>query len=107
MPKKQLTGVEIANTVMLKEIAYFLANKKFYGKDMPKEEQEKKAAFDVSKKGELYKLLEKAGIHTKYEMAIEHAGAELDAFGDYAKVMKAYRTAMIRKFFSHRKDECK
>lgn len=109
MATKKLEGVALANDIMLKKIAAFLVSKKFYGKEMPKEEQEKKAAFDISKRGKLYKMLASEGIMTNFDLALNVAPANLNTatFGDYAKVMQQYRAQVIKKSFQHRKDECK
>ena len=106
---KKLEGIELANDYMLKSIAAFMVSKKFYGKDMPKEEQEKKAAFDISKRGKLYKMLVNQSITTDYDLALNTAPANLNTvtFGDYAKIMQQYRAQLIKKAFQHRKDECK
>ena len=109
MATKKLEGVALANDIMLKEIAEFLVSKKFYGKLMPKELQEAAAKKDISKRGKLYKMLEKEGIVTKYDLALNVAPANLNTatFGDFAKVMQQYRAQVIKKSFQHRKDECK
>lgn len=109
MPTKKIEGVELANYILLNRIANFLALKKFYGKDLSEEEQMKKAKFDISKRGKLYKMLENAGIRTEFDMAINSAKANFNelTFGDYAKIMQTYRAQVIRKWFSHRKDDCK
>lgn len=105
--KKKLEGVELANDIMLKEIAAFLVSKKFYGKEIAKEEQEKKAAIDISKRGKLYKFLEKEGIKTKFDLAVTHRDGCLENFDIYAKVMKQYRAQVVKKSFGHRLEDCK
>lgn len=106
---KKLEGIALANNIMLKELAAFMAAKKFYGKEVSAEEQQKKAAFDISKRGKLYKMLTAEGIVTKYDLALNVAQANLNTatFGDYAKIIQQYRAQVIKKSFQHRKDECK
>ena len=106
---KKLEGIALANDIMLKEIAAFLVEKKFYGKDVPVEDRKKKAAFDISKRGKLRKMLDNEGIVTKYDLALNVAHTNLNAatFDIYAKVMQQYRARVIKKSFAHRKDECK
>ena len=106
---KKLEGIALANDIMLKELAAFMAAKKFYGKEIAPEEQKKKAAFDISKRGKLRKMLDTAGILTKFNLAIDtvHANINKAEFGDYAKIIQQYRAQMIKKSFQHRKDECK
>lgn len=106
---KKLEGIALANDIMLKELAAFMAAKKFYGKEVSAEEQQKKAAFDISKRGKLYKMLAAEGIVTKYDLALNIAPANLNTatFGDYAKIVQQYRAQVIKKSFQHRKDECK
>ena len=109
MAKKKLEGVELANDIMLKEIAAFLVEKKFYGKDLSEEEQQKKAAFDISKRGALRKILIDQNILTKFDLAVNIAKTNINTaiFGDYAKAIQQYRARVIKKSFEHRKDECK
>ena len=106
---KKLKGVALANDIMLKEIAAFLVSKKFYGKELTAEEQQKKAAFDISKRGKLRKMLDEAKIFTKFDLAINtvHTNLNTATFDIYAKVMQQYRAQVIKKSFAHRKDECK
>ena len=109
MATKKLEGVELANDIFLKEIAAFLVAKKFYGKDVPAEEQEKKAKFDISKRGKLRKMLDDSRIFTKFDLALNTAKTNINAgvFDIYAKAVQQYRANMIKKVFAHRKDECK
>jgi len=102
-------GVELANTYMLKKIAAFLTSKKFYGKELPDAEQMKKAAFDISKRGKLYKMLTAAGIRTHFDLTVgtEKTNINEASFGIYAKIIQQYRAQVIKKSFAHRKDECK
>ena len=105
---KKLEGIALANDIMLKELAAFMAAKKFYGKEVSAEEQKKKAAFDISKRGKLYKMLAAEGIVTKYDLAlVVPANLNTATFGDYAKIVQQYRAQVIKKSFQHRKDECK
>ena len=106
--KKVLEGVELANDIMLKDLAAFLVSKKYYGKLIPKELQEVQAKKDIlNKNGKLRKLLEKEGIKTRFDIVLNHTDACFDDFGDFAKIMKQYRANVIKKAFMHRKDECK
>lgn len=109
MAKKKLEGIELANDIMLKELAAFLVEKSFYGKDLSEEEQKKKAAFDISKRGALRKILDNAGIITKFDLAINTVKTNINTatFGDYAKAVQQYRARVVKKSFQHRKDECK
>jgi len=106
---EQLEGLELANDYMLKELAAFLVSKKFYGKELPKEEQEKKAKFDISKRGKLRKILDNLGILTKFDLAINtvHSNINAAVFSEYAKIIQQYRAQVVKKSFQHRKDECK
>ena len=109
MATKKLEGVELANDIMLKEIAAFLVVKKFFGKEVSDEEQMKLAKKTVAKRGALYKMLADEGIQTKYDLALNIAPANLNSntFGIFAKVIQQYRAQVIKKSFQHRKDECK
>ena len=104
---KKLEGIALANEYMLKSIAAFLVSKKFYGKEMPKEEQEKKASFDISKRGKLRKLLDASKTFTNYDLAVDRSSEQMGIFEEYEKIMKQYRAQVIKKAFQHRKDECK
>lgn len=104
--KKQLEGVELANDIMLKELAAFMVSKKYYGKLMPKELQEMQAKKDVlNKNGKLRRLLTEQSIMTKFDLAINCTSTR--TFGDFTKVVQDYRKQVIKKSFSHRADECK
>ena len=106
--KKNLEGVELANDIMLNDLAAFLVSKKYYGKLLVKELQESGAKKDILlKSGKLRKLLEKEGIKTRFDIALNHTDSCFDNFGDFAKIMKQYRAHVIKKAFQHRKDECK
>ena len=112
MAKKQIEGVELANKVMLESLAAFLVKRGYYLNDGQKvlsfEEQTNKAKFDISKRGKLYKLLEKAGVKTRYDIAFNFREKNsMSVFEDYEKIMKMYRTEVIKQSFKHRKDECK
>lgn len=108
MAKKQLTGVELANDIMLKDLAAFMVSKKFYGKSMPNVLQEAAAKKDVlMKSGKLRKMLEQSEIKTRYDIALNCRDGNFDAYGAFAKIMKQYRANVIKKAFQHRKDECK
>ena len=104
--KKQLEGVELANDIMLNELTAFVVSKKYYGKLMPKELQEMQAKKDIlNKNGKLRRILTENKIMTKYDMAFYCKSSWL--FGDFTKVVQAYRTQVIKKSFAHRADECK
>lgn len=106
--KKQLEGVELANEIMLKDIASFLVAKKFYGKAVDNADAEELARHDVLlKTGRLYKLLVKEGIKTRFDIALGHKDNCFENFDIFAKIMKQYRAQVIKKSFQHRKDECK
>ena len=107
MATKKLEGVALANKMMLKEIEDFLVEKKFYGKELSEEEQRKKAAFELTKRGALRKMLDEAEIFTKFDLAIERTTAQMKEFGPFSKIMDQYRKRVINKSFKHRKDECK
>lgn len=108
MAKKQLEGVELANDIMLKDLAAFMVSKKFYGKAMPVVLQEAAAKKDIlMKSGKLRKLLEADGIKTRYDIAMNRKDGSFDAFDSFAKIMKQYRAYVIKKAFQHRKEECK
>ena len=109
MAKKKLEGTELANEIMLKDLAKFLVSKKFYGKELSAEEQEKKALFDISKRGKLRKMLDSACVKTRFDLALNMANGNLNTveFGEYVKVMQQFRAQIIKKSFQHRKDECK
>ena len=107
MAKKKLEGIEFANDRMLKGIAAFLVAKKFYGKELSVEEQEKKAAFDISKRGKLRKLLDASKTFTNYDLVIGRSSEQMNLFEEYGKMIKQYRAQVIKKAFQHRKDECK
>ena len=109
MAKKKLEGVELANDIMLKDLAKFMVTKKFYGKEVPAEEQEKKALFDISRRGKLRKLLDGAMLKTRFDLALNMVPANINTveFGEYAKILQQFRAQVIKKSFQHRKDECK
>lgn len=104
--KKKMEGVELANDIMLNELAAFMVSKKYYGKLMPKELQMVQAKKDVlNKNGKLRKLLAVSHVFTKYDLALKCNSTWL--FDDFTKVVQAYRTQVIKKSFAHRADECK
>ena len=107
MAKKQLTGVELANDIMLKDLAAFMVSKKFYGKSMPNVLQEAAAKKDIlMKSGKLRKMLDQAEIKTRYDIALGRTDAQMELFGVYGKIMKQFRNQIIKKSFQHRKNEC-
>ena len=104
--KKQLEGVELANDIMLHELADFIVDKKYYNQVMPKELQKMQAKKDIlNKNGKLRRILTENKIMTKYDMAFYCKSSWL--FGDFTKVVQAYRAQVIKKSFAHRADECK
>ena len=104
--KKKMEGVELANDIMLNELAAFMVSKKCYGKLMPKELQMVQAKKDVlNKNGKLRKFLAINHIFTKYDLAFKCDSSW--KFFDFTKVVQAYRTQVIKKSFAHRADECK
>lgn len=104
--KKQLEGVELANDIMLHELADFIVDKKYYNQLMPKELQKMQAKKDIlNKNGKLRRLLTEQSIITKYDLAFNCTSTR--TFGDFTKVVQAYRKQVIKKSFAHRADECK
>lgn len=102
--KKQLEGVELANDIMLKDLYKFLLLKEFYGKENAITEL--KARKDVLyKNGKLRRILAENKIFTKYDMAL-YCKSDWK-FGDFTKIVQAYRKQVIKKSFSHRAAECK
>ena len=107
MAKKQLTGVELANDIMLKDLAAFMVSKKFYGKSMPNVLQEAAAKKDIlMKSGKLRKMLEQSEIKTRYAIVFKLTDTQMDRFGLYSKIMKQFRNQIIKKSFQHCKKEC-
>ncbi len=105
--KKQLDGVELANEIMLTEIANMLVEQNWYGKALLKELQEVAARKEIAKRGKLRKCLDTAGIKTKFDLAIGTKDVDMDAiFGNFASLMRVYRFRVIKQSFSHRVNEC-
>lgn len=109
MAKKRMEGVEVANKIMLDDLGAFLVKRGFYlNPGGAHVDQSKKAKFDISKRGKLYKMLEEAGVKTRYDVAFKlKEKTSFHIFGEYAMIMKQYRNEVIKQSFKHRKDELK
>lgn len=102
-----IEGVELANNIMLKDIYAFLLVTGFYGEENAITEF--KARKDVLyKNGKLRKMFDRAGIKTRYDLAINTKSIDIDIlFGEFSEMIKRYRALVIEKRFSHRLSECK
>lgn len=104
--KKKLDGVELANDIMLKDLADFVVSKKYYGKVLPKELQMVQAKKDIlNKNGKLRRKLIENKIFTRYDLALYCESTW--RFGDFTEIVQEYRRHVIEKSFMHRINECK